>query len=72
MLGNVCEWVHDRYDVYPAGNVTDPVGPSSGINRVCRGGSWFESANHSRMANRLNRYEGYADLSLGFRLAKTP
>jgi formylglycine-generating enzyme required for sulfatase activity len=71
MLGNAREWVHDRYDIYPSESVINPIGPLSGTNRVCRGGSWFASANHSRMANRLSRDEGYEDLSLGFRLAMT-
>ena len=30
MLGNVWEWVQDRYGAYPGGAVTDPRGPSAG------------------------------------------
>jgi formylglycine-generating enzyme required for sulfatase activity len=72
MLGNVWEWVEDRYEDYQAGSLTDPVGPSSGVNRVRRGGSWFDSAKSCRMAARLKHPPEYGDLSLGFRLARTP
>ncbi len=43
MIGNVSEWVEDRYVErdYAAGSVTtDPKGPSRGRRRVYRGGSW--------------------------------
>ena len=36
MLGNVWEWVGDRYGDYPGGTVTDPVGPRTGSIRVIR------------------------------------
>jgi len=48
MLGNVYEWCEDWKDEYPSGNVTNPRGPSSGLSRVARGGSWFVHANRSR------------------------
>jgi formylglycine-generating enzyme required for sulfatase activity len=71
MLGNVSEWVQDRYEDYQVGSAIDPVGPSSGVNRVRRGGSWFDSAKSCRMASRLKHSPEYGDISLGFRLART-
>jgi formylglycine-generating enzyme required for sulfatase activity len=72
MLGNVGEWVHNWSGSSTVGSVTDPIGPSSGVSRVRLGGSWFSRAKDCRMANRLKRDPGYGDLSLGFRLARTP
>jgi len=40
MLGNVFEWCSDWHGKYPTGWVTDPTGPSSGFQRVVRGGCW--------------------------------
>ncbi len=38
--GNVREWCQDWKDDYPDGSVSDPMGPSSGLLRVLRGGDW--------------------------------
>ncbi len=70
MLGNVWEWTWDWYGTYPSA-VTDPLGPSSGSNRVLRGGSFDYGASRARAANRgldvpSNRFSFY-----GFRLART-
>jgi formylglycine-generating enzyme required for sulfatase activity len=40
MLGNVWEWVADWYGNYGSDPVNDPQGPSSGQDRVRRGGAW--------------------------------
>ena len=53
MSGNVWEWCHDRYGNYSPKPVTDPRGPSSGSNRVLRGGSWTNYARYCRSSNRL-------------------
>ena len=58
MSGHVSEWVWDWYDEYwfelsnIPGGVTDPTGPSSGIGRVQRGGSWFSLPRRVRVAER--------------------
>lgn len=39
MHGNVHEWCLDWHGTYP-GSVQDPGGPTSGSNRVLRGGGW--------------------------------
>ena len=69
MHGNVFEWVYDWYGYYPSGSVTDPMGPTSGLRSVLRGGSWVLNAEYCRSAYRLyhdpsDRYYHY-----GFRLA---
>jgi len=68
MSGNVCEWCCDWYGNYSSGWQLDPTGPTSGSNRVKRGGGWFSVARSVRSADRSgdepsNRYD-----SLGFRL----
>ncbi|MFC1885135.1 formylglycine-generating enzyme family protein [Thermodesulfobacteriota bacterium] len=69
MHGNVWEWCQDWYGDYPDVPVADPVGPSSGLYRIRRGGSWFDFARDCRSAHRRwftpdTRYD-----ILGFRLA---
>ena len=41
MSGNVFEWCQDRYGSYNDKAQTNPVGPSSGSERVYRGGCWY-------------------------------
>ena len=70
-LGNVWEWVQDRYGPYSAGRVTDPVGPSEGSYRVMRGGSWWIGGTDCKTAYRLPSSPGHRFSRLGFRLART-
>ncbi len=72
MHGNVFEWCEDRYGDYPSENVTDPVGHPTGTDRVSRGGSWGYIASGCRSAYRLGFSPGYRDVSIGFRLVRTP
>jgi formylglycine-generating enzyme required for sulfatase activity len=69
MHGNALEWCSDRYADYPAGSVTDPVGASSGQDRVCRGGSSIDPARKCRAAYRISYPPGSRSSTLGFRLA---
>ena len=70
MLGNVWEWVADRYGEYPGGMVTDPRGPASGSYRVARGGGWSNIAGGCRSASRYGYSPGQRLSNLGFRLLR--
>ena len=70
MSGNVWEWCWDWYGNYSNAAQTDPLGASSGSNRVDRGGSWFASAQVVRSAVRDGVTPTYRDSHLGFRIVR--
>jgi formylglycine-generating enzyme required for sulfatase activity len=72
MHGNVCEWVQDWTGNYSSSSVADPRGPSSGLYRVGRGGSWDDPARRCRAAYRGHNPLGDRSASFGFRLALSP
>ena len=71
MHGNVWEWCADWYGAYTA-DTTDPVGPTSGSNRVGRGGGWCDIARGCRSACRGTFKPGSRDSIFGFRVALVP
>jgi len=71
MTGNVFEWVQDWFGNYSGNAQTNPQGPSSGLLRVFRGGSWNFLEWDARVSF---RYFGKPSLRLaylGFRLARS-
>jgi len=80
MSGNVWEWVWDRYGAsyyeervgaLSGDDDVDPLGPSSGSKRVCRGCSWGFDAQACRSAERGGPLPGDLGNGLGFRPART-
>jgi len=71
MSGNVWEWVNDWYGDYSEEQQVDPQGPSSGTNRVLRGGSWYGNARYVRVSVRNGSVPGFHRDAIGFRLARS-
>ena len=69
MSGNVWEWCQDSWGSYSSSPQTNPTGPTSGSDRVGRGGSWCNGAVGCRLSFRGDNDPGDASNILGLRLA---
>jgi formylglycine-generating enzyme required for sulfatase activity len=68
MSGNVQEWCQDWYASYPASNQVDPTGPSTGTERVSRGGYYGDSGTGCMVDVRWGIPSGQWS-NFGFRIA---
>lgn len=69
MSGNVYEWCQDWKVTYPSSSQTNPQGPSSGSDRVDRGGCWFSDAGDCRVSFRDGGTPSFRYDCLGLRLS---
>lgn len=70
--GNVWEWTRSWFGAYPGDSVTDYEGPSSGSQRVDRGGAWPTDSRGLRVSYRDRSTPGNRFSLVGFRLAIAP
>ena len=69
MSGNVEEWCQDWYEKYDEQDKLDPHGPTSGSERVVRGGSYRSDDESCRVYERQGRNPGNRYGPYGLRLA---
>jgi formylglycine-generating enzyme required for sulfatase activity len=69
MNGNVWEGCQDWFGRYDGRFQFNPGGPSSGSNRVYRGGCWRSSTRYVRVSSRYSGTPASRNNNLGFRLA---
>ncbi|HAF60994.1 MAG TPA: hypothetical protein DCK95_01550 [Anaerolineaceae bacterium] len=69
MAGNVREWVFDWYDenYYSAAPYENPMGPATGVDKVLKGGSYYDNYEHTRIADRLHHQPESGGVNRGFR-----
>ena len=67
MHGNVAEWCNDYYaDTYDPAATKSPSGPTTGTERVLRGGSFRSAPERCRSAARDSQPPGLTDVCLGY------
>jgi formylglycine-generating enzyme required for sulfatase activity len=70
--GNVVEWCHDYYSIFPYAADTlyaDPTGPKTGKHHVVRGSSWKHSG-ITQLRCAFRDYSNDKRPDLGFRICR--
>ncbi|MCC5840733.1 MAG: SUMF1/EgtB/PvdO family nonheme iron enzyme, partial [Opitutales bacterium] len=69
MNGNVWEWCMDWHADLPDRPLVDWIGPSTGQDRVCRGGAWNSGTEACRSSSRQASNPKHRSPFIGFRVA---
>ena len=72
MAGNVLEWCQDWNGAYSSASVTNPTGPTTGSNRLLRGGGFAFSSCICRASGRYSYTPDTIYNYLGFRVVRNP
>ena len=74
MAGNVAEWVADWYSpkYYSESSYKNPLGPTTGTQKIVRGGSWYDNVSSIRIFLRSQRLPDDVNPLVGFRCASNP
>jgi formylglycine-generating enzyme required for sulfatase activity len=74
LAGNILEWTTDWYSdtYYKNSSPSNPIGPTSGLYRVLRGGSWSKSVKTMRASARFFGKPDPIYYSIGFRCVRSP
>jgi formylglycine-generating enzyme required for sulfatase activity len=68
LAGNIWEWCLDFFEAYKGGERINPRGPSSGVRRVYRGGSWRSRFSSLRATARGSNIPNFSCNDVGFRI----
>ena len=69
MSGNVAEWCSDWFGDYDSEIQKNPQGPSSGYERIIRGGYYLSLPKSSRISYRMHDEPSYGYSNNGLRLS---
>ena len=69
MAGNVWEWCVDYFEPYRGTHKINPRGPTCGVKRVHRGGSWKSRFQSLRATARGSNVPNFSCNDIGFRIA---
>ncbi len=69
LSGNVGEWCQDRHGTLEPGEWVDPIGATSGEDRVIKGGDFFSHDSELRSDSRASADPGQHSPERGFRVA---